>query len=310
VASPLVPAGQLGIGLQLPVQAQSRIFVEPWERDAGPEEIVAVAQAADDAGFLYVGVCDHVGVPDSHVGTMGATWYEPVTTLAFVAAATQRVRLLTHVYVLALRHPIAAAKQFATLDRLSGGRVIVGVGAGHVEAEFAALGVPFAERGAVLDEACDALRVLLDEPVASFSGKWFTFDGLHLAPRPVQAHVPIWVGGSGAPALRRAARIGDGWIPQGTPLAEMPAKLAIIREHADVRVVPDLGAMAPPMYVGDPAWDVGRWTVTGSGEQLAGHLRAYRDLGCTHVQVRLRSRSCDELLDQIGRFAAEVMPQL
>ena len=303
----IVPEGTTALGLQLPVQAQSRRFAEGWEGDAGPDEILRAAIAADEAGFLYVGVCDHLGVPDSHVDVMQPTWYEPLTTLAWVAQATSRVRLLTHVYVLALRHPLEAAKAFVTLDRLSGGRVIVGVGAGHVEAEFDALGVPFDERGAILDDALGALRTLLDDPAPALDGR-FAAERLHVGPRPVQDHVPIWVGGSGAPALRRVAARGDGWIPQGTPLADMPALLDRIRDHRGDRGVGDLdlGAMAMPVYVGDPGWDTGRWTTTGSPEQIAEHLRAHADLGVSHVQVRPRSRSIEEYVEQVHRLGDEV----
>lgn len=307
----IVPDGEVGLGLQLPVQAQSRRFAEAWESEAGPEAILAVARAADEAGLLYVGVCDHLGVPDSHVEVMQPTWYDPMTTLAWVAAATSRVRLLTHVYVLALRHPLAAAKQFATLDRLSGGRLVVGVGAGHVEAEFDTLGVPFDQRGAILDDAIDALRTLLDDEAPTITGR-FPVEGLHLGPRPVQDHVPIWIGGSGAPALRRVAARGDGWIPQGTSLQAMPDLLAAIRTHrgeagtADL----DLGAMAMPVFVGDPGWDTGRWTTTGSPEQIADHLRAFVELGVTHVQVRPRSRSVGEMVEQVHRLGTEVAPLL
>ena len=307
----IVPDGEVGLGLQLPVQAQSRRFAEDWEADAGPEHLLAVATVADEAGFLYVGVCDHVGVPDSHVEVMRPTWYDAMTTLAWVAARTSRVRLLTHVYVLALRHPLAAAKQFATLDRLSGGRLVVGVGAGHVEAEFDTLGVSFADRGAILDDAIDALRTALTEPRVETTGR-FPVDGLHLGPRPVQDPVPIWIGGSGGPALRRVAARGDGWIPQGTPLPQMPALLETIREHRGAQGTADLdlGAMAMPVHVGEPDWDTGRWTTTGSPEAIAAHLRQYVDLGVSHVQVRPRSRSIGEFVDQVGRLGTEVVPLL
>lgn len=307
----IVPAGTTALGLQLPVQAQSRRFAEPWEADAGPDEILAAARAADEAGFLYVGVCDHLGVPDSHVGVMQPTWYEPLTTLAWIAQATERVRLLTHVYVLALRHPLEAAKAFATLDRLSGGRVVVGVGAGHVEAEFDALGVPFDERGAVLDDALAGLRRFLDEEAVALEGRFGT-ERLHVGPRPVQDHVPIWIGGSGAPALRRVADVGDGWIPQGTPLDQMGALLDRIRERRGDRGIDDLdlGSMAMPVYVGEPGWDTGRWTTVGTPEQVAEHLRAHADLGVSHVQVRPRSRSIEEYVEQVHRLGTEVRPLL
>src|SRR5215470_11978627 len=160
----IVPPGRLVYGMQMPVTAQSRVFVAPWEADAGSEEIVRVAQACDRSGFFYLAVCDHICVPRDHAAAMSTVWYDPVATLGFLAAATRRVRLLSYVYVPAYRHPLATAKAFATLDALSGGRVILGAGAGHLEAEFETLGVPFEARGRRLDEALDLIRkAFLDE---------------------------------------------------------------------------------------------------------------------------------------------------
>jgi hypothetical protein len=176
--SPSDPAPLL-YGMQLPIQSQSTLYAEPWEADAGPVELVAIARAADRAGFAYVASCDHVAVPRRLAGAMSTIWYDPVATLAYLAGVTERVRLLSHVAVVGLRHPLVTAKQYATLDHLSGGRLILGVGAGHVEEEFDAVGADFARRGAVLDESIDALRAALgaDEfPV--HHGKLYDFEGL------------------------------------------------------------------------------------------------------------------------------------
>ena len=130
-------------GIQLPIQSQSTIYAQPWEADAGVEELVDIAQACDRAGFMYVAVCDHVAIPSEKAPAMSATWWDTIATLGYLAAVTQHVRLLSHVYVLPYRHPLVSAKQWMTLDTLSGGRAILGVGAGHVEGEFEALGVDF-----------------------------------------------------------------------------------------------------------------------------------------------------------------------
>lgn len=293
----IVPAGELAVGIQLPVQAQSRIFAERWERDAGIEEIAAVARAADELGFFYVGVCDHVAIPADRASAMGTVWYDPIATLSYIAAVTSNVRLLTHVYVLGLRSELQAAKPLGTLDAISGGRLILGVGAGHVEAEFAAVGANFKERGRVLDERIDAIR------------QAFRREDLVVAPKPAQETLPIWVGGSSTPALRRAAERGDGWIPQGTARSDMPAQIATIRRFRGNAPI-DLGAMAEPIYIGEPSWDVGRWTITGEADSHAERLQEFGAMGCSHVQVRLRSRSVDELLDQMNLFAEAVLPAM
>lgn len=304
----------LRYGIQLPVQSQSTIYAEPWEAAAGPADLVAIARAAEDARFAYIASCDHVAVPRRLAAAMSTVWYDPVATLAFLAAATERTLLLSHVAVVALRHPLLGAKQYATLDHLSGGRLILGVGAGHVREEFEVLGVDFERRGAVLDETLDALRAALGpEEYPEHHGKLFDFEGLGQRPRPAQEHVPVWVGGSSPAAVRRAALKGDGWLPQGDPRDRLPAQIARIRglrREAGVTGPFTFGAIAEPLYVGSPAWDVGRRTLSGPPQELAESLRAYRAMGVDQIQVRFRSRGRDELVDQIAAFGAEVAPHL
>ncbi|MFJ1809994.1 MULTISPECIES: LLM class F420-dependent oxidoreductase [unclassified Streptomyces] len=302
---------RLDYGIQLPVQSQSTIYAEPWEADAGPADLVAVARAADRAGFAYVAACDHVAIPHRLADAMSTVWYDPVATLAHLAAVTQRVRLLAHVAVVGLRHPLLTAKQYATLDHLSGGRLILGVGAGHVREEFEALGVDFERRGAVLDETIDALRAALGpDEYPSHHGKSFDFEGLGQRPRPAQAQVPLWVGGSSPAAVRRAALKGDGWLPQGDPRDRLPAQIEILRRLRGDAPALTIGAITEPLYVGTPGWDVGRRTLTGPPEALAESLSAYGAMGVHQIQVRFRCRSLGELSDQIEKFGTEVGPLL
>ncbi|MGW0755232.1 TIGR03619 family F420-dependent LLM class oxidoreductase [Streptomyces sp. NPDC002814] len=304
----------MSYGIQLPVQSQSTLYTEPWEAAAGPDDLVAIARAADRAGFSYVACCDHVAIPRRLAPAMSTVWYDPVATLAYLAAATGHVRLLSHVAVVGLRHPLLTAKQYATLDHLSGGRLILGVGAGHVEEEFSALGVDFQHRGAVLDETIDALRATLGpDEFPEHHGKLYDFEGLGQRPRPAQEHVPVWVGGSSPAAVRRAALKGDGWLPQGDPRDRLPAQIARIRQlrqEAGIERSFTVGAIAEPLYVGTPAWDVGRRALTGPPDALAESLRAYRAMGVDQIQVRFRSRSRGELIDQIAAFGADVAPHL
>lgn len=308
----IVPPGQLVWGMQLPIVAQSNLFAAPWEATAGAAELVRIAQACDDAGFFYVGVCDHIAIPRARAAAMSTVWYDTVATLGFLAAATQRVRLLSHVYVLPYRHPLATAKAFATLDALSRGRVILGVGAGHLEAEFDALGVPFAGRGRALDEAIDLVAAALTDEFPAHDGAAWSVHDLGIAPRPLQRpRPPVWVGGSTRPAMRRAAERGDGWLPQGTSRAELPAAIAFIRAHraktrGDVPI--EVGAISQFFYIGRPTFDVGASTLTGSPDALAASLRELKAMGVDHCGVRFRARSAGELVDQIAAFGAEVGP--
>ncbi len=311
----VLPEGELSYGLQLPVQSQSTLYAEPWEAAAGPAELRRTARAADRLGFAYVATCDHVAVPGRLAAAMGTVWYDPVATLAHLAAVTERVLLLSHVAVAALRHPLLTAKQYATVDRLADGRLVLGVGAGHVPEEFEALGVDFGRRGAILDETVDALKAALGpEEFPVFRGERFAFRDLGQAPRPVRTpRPPLWVGGSSPAALRRAALRGDGWLSQGDARESLPRRIADLRqlrEEAGRHGPFAVGAITEALYVGTPSWDTGPRTLTGDPDVLAASLRAYRDMGVDQIQVRFRCRGVGELLDQMAAFAADVAPGL
>ena len=310
----IVPEGKLACGIQLPVQAQSTIFVEPWERAAGPDELARVLARAEEAGLFYVAVCDHVAVPREPATRMGTTWYDTIATLAWAGARTERIRLLSHVLVAPYRPPLAVAKAFLTLDELTGGRAVLGVGVGHVEGEFAALGADFAGRGSVTDEAIDVIRAAFTNEWVTHHGEHFDVDDVGLRPRGHQERIPIWVGGSSPRAVRRAAERGDGWLPQGPPAEGMAAAVTRLRDHraavgrGDDPI--DIGGFAMPMYVGQADWDLGAWSADGPPDQHAEGLRELAAVGVNHVQIRLRSRSVDELCDQLDAFGAEVLPLL
>lgn len=307
----IVGADRLAVGMQLPIQSKSTNFAEPWEAGAGADELAAVARAADEAGFFYVGVCDHVAVPSEQAVVMGEEWWDTVATMGWLAGITERVRLLSHVYVPVYRHPLQVAKAFSTIDAISGGRVILGVGAGHVRGEFEALGIPFEQRGTLLDESIDALRAAFAEDYPTLPGPRWPAADLGQRPRPVQEDgPPIWVGGSSPAALRRAAQRGDGWLPQGPVTPELIARIRDLRDQAGRHDAFDIGALVGPTYVGEPDWDLGGPALSGPPEKLAHVLGKFRTMGVAQVQVRLRSRSLDELVDQIGRFGSDVIPLL
>lgn len=305
----IVPKGQLVCGMQLPVQAKSVRTAEAWERDdaVGPDALVRAAKACDDAGFFYVAVCDHVAVPRAAAedGGMSTTWYDPVATLSYLAGVTTQTRLLTNVYVAAYRHPLQTAKTFATLDALSGGRVILGVGAGHLQGEFDALGVSFAERGRLTNEAIDAIKTLWASEYV---------DELGQQPRPVQQPRPaIWIGGSGPAALRRVAERGDGWIPQGTLRKVMPESIDAIRTRRDA-VRPgaplDIGFIHEPLYLGEASWELPEFTVSGSDDRIIEKCNAMGEMGVNHLQLHFRARDIEELCDQVAAFGERIGPHL
>lgn len=311
----IVPPGELVYGMQLPVQSQSTIYAEPWEATAGVAELTEIARRADHQRFFYLAVCDHVAIPRPLDEKMSTVWWDTMTTLGYLAGVTSRAHLLSHVYVLPYRHPLMTAKAFLTLDTVSAGRAVLGVGAGHVEAEFALLGADFDRRGATLDEAIDAVRAAFLDEFPEVDGPTWSVHGAGLRPRPVRAGgPPIWVGGSSNPALRRAAERGDGWLPQGPPKDGMRAAIGRLHDRRDAAGRGDepfdVGINVEPLYVGRPDWSVGRYCLSGAAEPIAERLRSYGELGANHLQLRFRSRSADELCDQIDRFGEEVAPLL
>jgi probable F420-dependent oxidoreductase len=312
--SSIVPDGRLVYGMQLQVQAKSKTFVEDWEADAGAEELRAIVQKADETGFFYVAVCDHLAVTKPLDAHMQTTWYDTVATLGWIAALTQNVRVMSHVYVMSYRHPLQTAKSFMTLDELSGGRAILGVGAGHLQGEFELMDLDFEGRGKVTDAAIDVVRAAFtDEYPDIKTPYWGHIADAGMAPRPRQGRIPIWVGGSSKPALRRAAERGDGWLPQGTPRAEMPDQIAFLLEHRKKTLGDepiDLGTITEFLYVGEPGWDVGEQTLSGPPDLLAEKLNEFGTMGVSHLQIRFRNRSLQELLDQMDAFHREVAPHL
>lgn len=300
-------------GLQLPIQTLTRTLVDPWEDDASVADLVTVAQKAESTGHSFVGVCDHVAVPDNdYAARMTTTWYDTVATLGFLAGHTSKVRLLSVVWVAAYRHPLQTASSFGTLDHLSGGRAILGVGAGHVEGEFDALGVPFHQRGAILDETLEALKGAYGSKYVSFHGERYSYDDVGVAPQPVGGSLTTWIGGNSKAAWRRVGKYGDGYIPMGNSIDQYSEIISTIRASAEAN-----GRGGVPIDIGYmPGWVhlTGKWDsdlppaqIIGA-EAYAADLRAARAVGATAVHVKFRGRTLAEYLEQFDAFAEDVVP--
>lgn len=294
----------LSFGLGLPVVQQLPGRAQAWEASAGGSELVRIAIAAERLGFAHVSCSDHVLVPRSRAPAMGAPWYDAAVTLAFLAAVTERIRLLSHVLVLPYRHPLVAAKAFGTLDWLSSGRLILGIGSGHVKPEFKILGVSYERRGALTDEYLQAIRAAWAGNVAEFAGRSVQFADVLIEPRPVRRSSggpcpPIWIGGNSPAAVRRAARHGDGWIPwKVTPDEFEPAVARARRIAASVGRQTILEFVAPlAVATGDEA------------QAISARIAAWRRAGATCFHVGFAHRSLEEFLARIEWFAREVIPQ-
>lgn len=293
-------------GLQLPIQSKSPTFVQPWELECGGLELASIAVAADTAGADYIAVCDHIAVPVDRVESIGGTWFDTVATLAWLGAQTTSVRLMSHVYVLGYRSPYVTAKQFATLDELTGGRALLGVGAGHVRGEFELLGASFENRGRDLDAAIGHIRSL-----------WRDGGDAHAVIEPTSPRPdgpPILVGGSSGPALRRAAAIGDGWLPQGVPERGFRAAVdelrAAVAERSAVSTHPfEVHVHLEPVRIADDPGDepnsqiAGRGVFVGTADQVAERIGRYRAIGADVHQARFAALSAADYCDQIARFS-------
>lgn len=273
------------IGLATPVVTALAGLAAGWESTATVEDLAAVAAAADALGFDFLTCSEHVGVPLAERDTRGDVYWDPLATLGFLAARTTRIRLATSVVVLGYHHPLAIAKRYGTLDRISGGRLTLGVGVGSLAAEFELLGASFADRGERADDALRALRVSMSTSEPAHDGKYFSYSGISLRPCAVQRPVPIWVGGRTRRSLRRALELGDGWMPFGLGVDEIGAMLAGIELPDGFDVVLATHSALDP---------------TGEPDQVYRHLRALRDAGATAVTCALRAGSATHYIDQLS----------
>src|SRR3954471_2458535 len=232
------------LGLITPVLTLNPRVHNSWEETAPFDAVVDIAETADRLGYHHLTCSEHVAVPAGEIAARrGSRYYDPLATFGYLAASTTFVKFETHVLVLGYHHPFAIAKRYGTLDAITGGRLILGVGVGSLEEEFALLGAPFADRGARADAALRELRRVLSEREV---------DGFIIDPSAVQQRVPIWIGGRTLRSLRRAVELADGWCPFGLKadaIAEMIKKVQPLPEDFEIVLFPE----PMPDPAGDPA---------------------------------------------------------
>ncbi|MBY0286350.1 MAG: TIGR03619 family F420-dependent LLM class oxidoreductase [Mycobacteriaceae bacterium] len=276
------------IGIATPVVTNVGGAALTWERDATIEDIGRVAETADRLGYHFLTCSEHIGIPASEAGRRGARYWDPLATLGYIAARTERIRLATMTLVLGYHHPLEIVKRYGTLDHVSKGRVILGVGVGSLKHEFDLLGAPFDDRGARADEALRALRVALPTNEPAYEGEFYSFGGLTVDPCALQSHMPIWVGGRTKRSLRRALTLADGWCP-------FAVSIDTAAEWLSTRDVPDgfevvLPADKPLDPVGNP--EAARETL----EKMAA-------AGTTTVFAYFTHESLDHYLEQLHALA-------
>ena len=285
---------------------------------ATPDIIRGAAVRAEQLGYDSVWVSDHVVVPNANVVNFGETIFDPLVTLGVIAGATSRVRLGTTVLIVPYRNAVVTAKMISSLDALSGGRFVFGIGAGWVAAESAMLGVPFAERGAMTDEYLEAMQELWTNQAPSFSGKYTQFSGLTFEPKPVQKpHPPIWVGGHSKAALRRTAQFGAAWHPINRSPEELRAGRAELARlsQARGRAVPpaitlrnDVRIVAPGQAA--PKSTHGGRVLAGEPARLVEQIAELADCGVEHLVLEFLAADGPELDGQMAAFAERVRPKL
>jgi probable F420-dependent oxidoreductase len=248
---------------------------------------------------------------------MGARWFETLTLMSSIAARVERVRLGTDVLVAPYRHPVLAAKMLATLDIVSGGRLIIGVGGGYVKEEFETLGAPYFLRGAYTDECIRAWKAMWGEGRASFEGRFFSFQDVTNEPKPVQRpHPPLWIGNAGPRVLRRVAELGDGWHPIGLPFDRLEAGIARLQAICDRigrRQMPSLSYSGLFGLVTERRQDEGRRApLMGEVGQVVDDLHRFKNLGFDSVLFRpgVKDGTTELTLEQLDLIAKKVLPKV
>jgi probable F420-dependent oxidoreductase len=307
---------------------------------AGPlsllDPLTRLCTGAEELGFDYATFSDHVVIPTTitspypysatgeFTNAGAGERNEQLIELAFVAARTTKLGLVTSVMVIPHRPAVLAAKQLATIDVLSGGRVILGIGAGWMKEEFEAIGAPpFEARGKVTDEYIAAFRELWTKDKPRFAGQYVAFDKIVFAPKPKQKNIPIWVGGESGPALRRTAKIGDAWYPIPTNPAFPMDSLKRFSAAVDKlrKMTKEAGRDAKAVgitmrfqrfgdTVPDKAGDGERRLFSGGPAELAKDIKALEALGVGAIDMSFAGSTIPEILAEMKRFKTEVMARL
>jgi probable F420-dependent oxidoreductase len=301
----------------------------------GTEAIDAIAERAEELGFDSLWTADHIVIPTriearypyNESGAFGPgsgawPWLDPLALLGYVAGRTRRVALGTSVVIVPYRHPLVMAKLVAGLDVLSQGRILLGVGVGWMEDEFRALGIGelFPVRGRVTDEYISAMRAVWSADEASFSGEFVRFEHVSALPRPVQQPgPPIWVGGNTTAALRRAARLGDGWQPYTLLPEEIAAERQRLagwlreagREAGSVTISLRANVRLARSSVEATGWSAmdPRQVIAGTPDEVIAQVRAYASAGVEHIFFSSGGGTA-ATLETIALFAREVLPAL
>jgi probable F420-dependent oxidoreductase len=275
-------AVRLAVGT--PVVTMNPASHAAWEEDASIDELARVAEAADQLGYHHLTCSEHIALPAAELTRRGSRYWDPLATFGYLAARTHQIRFATNVLVLAYHHPLEIAKRYGTLDKVSNGRVILGVGVGTLKEEFDLLGAPYDQRGPRGDDALRALRASLSRLQPDYHGEFYDFEGFVVDPCATQERVPLWVGGRTLRSLRRAVTLADGWCP----FAVTPAQAAEWLREVDLPTGFDV--VLPPTTQLDPIAE------PGQAREILAETEAH---GATIVTCGFTHRSLSEYLDKL-----------
>lgn len=302
------------------------VFLPISGRAAGPATLMDAARSAETLGYDSVWTADRIVIPweikthypysanQQFIVPPNRPFLEPLTCLAFLAGCTEKISLGMSVLVLPYRHPLYWAKVATTIDHLSKGRLILGIGVGWMVEEFEALGAPFKERGELSDEQMDILKLLWEKERPSFQGRYYRFGEIAFYPKPLQKpRIPIWVGGEGIRAQRRAASYGDAWFPYFVRITprELAARFDNVRRWAaEAGRDPDRVRLACclPIEISREPVPQEEDRLMGNPEQIVEALKGFREIGVEHIALQFMVPHWPERMEQIELFAREVLP--
>lgn len=296
------------------------ICLPHYGRPIEPDRLARLATRAEELGLDSIWVTDHVIVPGDAGLIYRDDMLDPLAVLPWLAGITERIALGTSVIVLPYRSPLPLAKLLASVDVLSGGRLVFGAAVGWLEGEFAALGVPFRERASRTDEALELIRAVWTQEYPEIETARHRLRGMKASPMPLQKPRPtILVGGASDAALRRAARLGEGWHASGVSPSVFRASAVAVGNHwkeAGRDGAPELTIRVPLLLAGvhrpavDPALLGTRYLLRGSVSNVLHDLRAYRAAGCSHVALEVSYSTYPAILDTLEILAEEIRPAL
>jgi len=293
----------------------------PIRIDADAGTNVSIAKTAEEIGFDSVWASDHVIMPENRVGMFSENFYDPFILLSYIAAETSRIKIGTSVIILPYRNAVVVAKMIATLDALSGGRVIFGVGPGWMKEEFETLGVPHDTRGRMTNEYLTAIKILWETDKPEFEGEFVKFSGIKFHPKPLQKpHPPILIAGSSVLAIKRAVRFGDGWHPTWVSPEDVQKGIAELRSVAEkegrdlsgfaytvrnrIKITEDGGERLPDKGGNEPTF-----ALRGTVSEIKDYIAGYGELGVSHIVFDPDVDTADEIFDIMERLAEEVIPE-